>query len=118
MVVHRWGAAMRDDGAQVLQRSAVLADREDCHRRTLLIMLQDALAALGVQSVVVGRRVLALRANEPWGPSRPTDPELHLLSVAIREVITTDGVVYRLSSGHALPADDPAGAAERLAIPR
>jgi hypothetical protein len=109
---------MRDDGARVLQRSAVLADREDCHRRTLLIMLQDALAALGVQSVLVGRRVLALHATEPWGPSGPTDPELHLLSAASREIITTDGAVYRLASGHALPADDPTAAAERLAIPR
>jgi hypothetical protein len=109
---------MRDDGAQVVQRSPVLADVEACRRRTLLITLQEALAVRGVRSLLVGRHVLALRATAPFEPSGPADPELHVLSGSCREVVTTDGLVYQLDSGRALPADDPAAVAERLTIAR
>ena len=112
------GQPMRDDVARILPTPTVLADAEAWRRRVLLITLKDALAARGVPSLLVGRHVLALRATAPFEPSGPANPELHVLSAATREVITTDGAVYRLNTGGALPADDPAGAAERLAILR
>ncbi|SRR6266851_7418205 len=110
--------SMRDDLARILPAPAVLADAEACRRRDLLIMLKVALADRGVRSLLIGRHVLALRAAAPFEPSGPADPELHVLSAANREVITTDGAMYWLNTGGALAVDDPAAAAEQLAIPR
>lgn len=109
---------MREDTVPVIQQSAVLADVEACRRRALLITLQEALAVHGVRSLLVGRHILALRASAPFEPSGPADPELHVHGASSCDVITTDGLSYRLSSGPAVPADDPAAAAEHLSISR
>jgi hypothetical protein len=105
---------MHDEQAGRTSGSAVLADVEAYRRRSLLTRLQAGLAGHGVRSVLVGRHVLTLRAAAPFQPSGPSDPELHLLDTD-RQVVTTDGAAYHLSSGHAVPADDPAAAAARLA---
>ena len=88
----------------------VLAGAEADRRKAALGRLQDALAAEGLESVLVGRQVLALRARGPVLPSR-RDPQLHVLGPGQCHVVTTDGGHYRFADGSSHPADDPGGAA-------
>jgi hypothetical protein len=83
----------------------------------LLAELQAALVGLGVRSVVARNHRLVLRWNSigPFGPSGPTDPQLHVLISAGSVVVTVDGDSYRLDCGEDVPASDPASVARRIA---
>jgi hypothetical protein len=102
---------MRDDLAGQGARRAVLVGGEAGRRKVMLVRLQDALAAQGVESVVVGRHLLTLRGAGPGQPSRPGEPELHVLGPDRHRVVTTDGWYYRFADSCRHPADDPGGAA-------
>ena len=102
---------MQDDLAEQAPRRIFLAGEEVYRRKVLLVRLQDVLAGWGVESVIVGRRVLTLRGTGPAPPSRPVDPELHILGAGHHQVVTTDGPHYRSADGRTHPADDPGGAA-------
>jgi hypothetical protein len=102
---------MQDDFAEQASRRAVLTGEEADRRKVVLIRLQDALAAMGVESVVVGRHALTLRGSGPAPPSRPGDPELHVLGPDWCRIVTTDGGHFRFADGRMHPADDPSGAA-------
>jgi hypothetical protein len=105
---------MHDTNAEAASRPTIL-DREEANRRkAALARLQDELADLGVESVLVGRHVLRLSGPGPWQPSGPADPELHVLATNWRCTVTTDGERYQLINGAKHPADDPAGAARHL----
>jgi hypothetical protein len=101
---------MQDDLGEKASRRPMLACEEVDRRKAVLTRLQDALAARSVESVLVGRRTLTLRGDGP-APSRPGDPELHVLAADRHRVVTTDGRHYRLADGRMHPADDPSGAA-------
>jgi hypothetical protein len=101
---------MQDELAEQASRRTVLAGEEVYRRKVVLLRLQDALAALGVESVIVGRRALTLRGSGPSPPSRPGDPELRILG-GDRHIVTTDGRHYRSADSRMHPADDPCGAA-------
>jgi hypothetical protein len=105
---------MQDDLAEQASRRTALAGEEVDRRKVVLIQLQDALAAQGIESVLVGRHALTLRSHGhgPAQPSRPGDPELHVLGAGRHRIITTDGRHYRLRDSRMHPADDPRGAAE------
>lgn len=92
----------------------VLPESEATLRVTLLAELQSALAAPGIQSVLVRNRRLVLRASGPWEPSGPTEPHLHVFLADGTEKVTTDGTKYHFTSGPAYPADDPQAAAADL----
>jgi hypothetical protein len=102
---------MQDEFAEQASRRIVLAGEEVYRRKVVLLRLQDALAARGVESVIVGRRALTLRGAGPAPPSRPGDPELHILGGDRRHIVTTDGRHYRSADSRMHPADDPYGAA-------
>jgi len=90
----------------------ILADGEVARRTHQLTELQDALAALGVRSVLARNHRLVLRYNRvPSGPSGMTDPELRILAPAGTHIATTDGTTYRLASSQEYPAGDPAAVA-------
>ena len=91
-------------------RKPALTGAEADRRKALLARLQDELAAQGLQSVLVGRQVLALRDRGPVPPSR-RNPELHVSGPGQCHVVTTDGDHYRFADGSSHPADDPGGAA-------
>ena len=101
---------MPDDLAGEEPVRAALASPEADRRKTVLARLQDALTAQGLESVLVGRQVLALRGRGPVLPSR-CDPQLHVLGPGQCHVVTTDGCHYRFADGSSHPADDPGGAA-------
>jgi hypothetical protein len=102
---------MQDDLDGQASRRTVLAGEEVYRRKVVLLRLQDALAARGVESVIVGRRALTLRGTGPAPPPRPGDPELHVLGADRRHIVTTDGRRYRSADSRMHPADDPCGAA-------
>jgi hypothetical protein len=86
----------------------ILKDAEVARRVTLLTTLQAALAAEGVQSVLVRNRRLVLRAaGSGLEPSGPTDPRLHMYLANGADAVTTDGTSYQLASGPVYPADNP-----------
>ena len=91
----------------------ILADDQVARRMRLLRDLQAALARMGVHSVLARNHRLVLRwySAGPFGPSGPTDPELHVFTPSGTAVATTDGTAYRLASGFNYPAADPAAAA-------
>jgi hypothetical protein len=105
---------MQDDLAEQASRRTVLADAEVDRRKVVLIRLQDALAAQGVESVIVGRHALKLSGRGPAQPSRPADPELRVLGADRCRIVTTDGRYYRFGDSRMHPADDPRGAARSV----
>lgn len=109
---------MQDDLAEQTSCRTILAAEEVGRRKVVLIRLQDALAAQGIESVLVGRHALTLRTAGPWQPSGPADPELHVLGVGHRHIVTTDGQHYHFADGDVCPAGDPVGAASRLVSAR
>jgi hypothetical protein len=102
-------------GAAGIQEQPVLTGAEVTRRVTLLAELQDALAALGIQSVLVRNRRLVLRSTSN-GPARsgPTDPQLHVFVGDGTEIATTDGTRYQFTVGMACPVGDPQAAAASL----
>lgn len=93
----------------------ILREAEVIRRLTLLTELQAALAALGIQSLLVRNRRLVLRsAGNSLEPSGPTDPQLHIFGNDGTEIATTDGTNYEFSTCPAHPADDPQAAAASL----
>jgi len=102
---------MQDDLAEQASRRMVLAGAEVDRRKVVLIRLQDALAARGFESVIVGRHALKLSGRGPAQPSRPGDPELHVLGAGRCHIVTTDGRLYRFADNRMHSADDPGGAA-------
>jgi hypothetical protein len=105
---------MQDHLAGQASRRTFLTGEEAERRKLVLVRLQDALAAEGVESVIVGRRGLTLRSGEPWQPCRPGDPELHVLGADRCRIVTTDGRQFRLADNRMHPAGDPRGAARWL----
>ena len=101
---------MPDDLAEEDLARTVLTDAESDRRKAVLVRLQDALTDHGLESVIVGRQVLALRDRGPVLPSR-RDPQLHVLGPGQCHVVITDGRHYRFADGSSHPADDPGGAA-------
>src|SRR6266699_4037888 len=90
----------------------ILQEAEVARRMHLLAELQDALAALGVRSVLARNHRLVLQYNRvPYGPCGMTDPQLHVFTPDGTCVATTDGTTFHLASGRQCPADDPAAAA-------
>jgi hypothetical protein len=105
---------MQDDHAGMAPRRIALAGDEAGRRKVVLARLQDALAARGAGSVLVGRHILSLRGAGPARRSGPGDPELHVYGAGCRHVVTTDGRQYQFADGGTHPADDPHGAAGRV----
>jgi hypothetical protein len=104
-----------DISASTATERPILDHREVARRVTLLAELQAALAALGIQSVLVRNRRIVLRAaSKGWEPSGPTDPQLYVFAPDDTEIVTTDGALYQFVSGAACPADDPLAAAAGL----
>jgi hypothetical protein len=94
----------------------VLHETEVIRRVTLLTELQAALAALGIQSMLVRNRRLVLRsASSGLERSGPTDPQLHVFADDGTEIVTTDGALYQFSGGPACLVSDPSAAAAGLA---
>jgi len=89
----------------------LLLDAEVVHRMALLAELRSALSAKCVDSVLVRNRRLVLRYNNPFAPSGPTNPTLHILSPDHMGIVTTDGSTYSLPSGQKYSVSDPATAA-------
>ncbi len=102
---------MQDDLAEQASLRTVLAGEEVDRRKIVLIRLQDALAAHGFESVIVGRHALTLHGRGPAQPSRPGDPELHVVGAGRCQIVTTDGRHYRFGDSRMHPAADPHGAA-------
>jgi hypothetical protein len=93
----------------------ILREEEIVRRVTLLTELQAALAALGIQSLLVRNRRIVLRsAGNGLEPSGPTNPQLHVFADDGTEIVTTDGELYEFSTCPASPADDPQAAAASL----
>lgn len=94
----------------------VLAESEVTRRLMLLVELQAALAAHGVQSLLVRNRRIVLRAQgSGLEPSGPTDPQLHIFVGDGTQIATTDGARYEFTTGPAHPASDPQAAAASIA---
>src|SRR6185437_16165759 len=91
----------------------ILTDNEVARRALLLRGLQTALTDIGMPCVLVRNHKLVLRWHSagPFGPSGPTDPELHVFTSSGTTVATTDGTAYHFASGHDCPAADPDAAA-------
>lgn len=102
---------MQDDPAEQAARRTILVSGEADRRKVMLARLQEALAEQGVESVVAGRHSLTLHGAGPGQPSRPADPELHVLGPDRHHIVTTDGWYYRFADNRMHPADDPRGAA-------
>jgi hypothetical protein len=103
---------MTEEATPAPAAAPILATAELTRRMLLLADLQDALAALGVRSVLARHHRLVLQYNRvPSGPSGMTDPQLHILTAGGSDIATTDGTAYRLASGGQCPASDPAAAA-------
>jgi hypothetical protein len=95
-----------------LPRPPVLHEGQVMRRVRLLTALQGALAAQGLDSVVVRNRRLVLRSNgDRMEPSGPTDPQLAIFAPDGIAMATTDGAAYHFADGQAHPAADPCGAA-------
>jgi hypothetical protein len=96
-----------DNDVQILTRAQARS------RAGLLAELQQAFAVAGVRSVLAGRRRIVLRGpgHQPWASSGQTDPQLFVFLAAGTCVATTDGSVYRFTSGQVCGAGDPASAA-------
>lgn len=93
----------------------ILPEAEVIRRVALLTELQGALAALGIQSLLVRNRRLVLRsAGNGLEPSGPTDPQLHVFADDGTEIATTDGALYEFTTCPAHSADDPQAAAASL----
>ena len=102
----------------------ILATAEVTRRMLLLAELQDALAALGVRSVLARHHRLVLQYNRvPSGPSGMTDAQLYIFAPGGTDIATTDGSTYRLASGQEYPVGNPAAASALIttrqhAVPR
>jgi hypothetical protein len=88
-----------------------LSGPEADHRKAILNQLKDALEARRISSVVVGRHTLVLRSGGCGAPPKSADPQLHIFVAGGIDIVTTDGDVFRFTSGHTHPAADPSGAA-------
>ena len=98
-----------------MERPPVLSVEQAVHRAELLADLQSALAAHGLDSVLVRNRRLVLRSGgRRMDPSGPTDPQLHIFVPDGKDIATSDGADYHFLSGPVHPADDPCGAASAL----
>jgi hypothetical protein len=104
----------------------VLADgltkAEVGHRKVILGLLKDALAAQRITSALAGRHTLVLcseaRPGEEWGPTvRAADPQLYVFGDGGTDIVTTDGESYRFASGRIYPAADLSAAAQALSHP-
>lgn len=84
-------------------------DQDDATRQSLLLAeLQAALTARGTRSVLARRHRLVLRSGDnPYEPSGPTRPELHIFTAHGTLVTTTDGQDYHLPGSQPYPASDP-----------
>jgi hypothetical protein len=94
----------------------ILTPPETAARMALLTELQAALTGLGVRCVLARRHRLVLRyTDKPLPPSGLTDPTLHVFTLCGTQIISTDGIAYRLNSDEELAAtDDPPAAAAAL----
>ena len=104
---------MQDDPAGQAPGRAILAGEEADRRKAALARLQDALAARGVESVVVGRHAMTPRSAGPAQQPGAGDPELHVLA-ADCQIVSADGQRYHFADGSTHSADDPCGAAGRV----
>jgi hypothetical protein len=95
----------------------VLATAEAQRRAGLLGTLRDALAERSIETVLVTRRRIVLRADMSGGPSGPTDPSLHIFGGAGVEIVRTDGTQFIFASGNAYPATNPRAAAVSVPEP-
>src|ERR1017187_8410153 len=77
-------------------RTALAGDEVD-RRKTALALLRDALTAFGIDSVLVGRRILMRPGADPAWPAKAGDPELHVLGAGHCHVVTADGECYRFA---------------------
>jgi hypothetical protein len=105
---------MQDHLAGSPSRHAVLAGEEVARRKAVLARLQEVLTVHGLESVLVGRHILALGGTTAARTPGPGDPALHVLGDGRRQVITTDGRAYHFADASTHPADDPGGAARRV----
>jgi hypothetical protein len=109
------GEDMHQPAPDVASVPTISRDDAD-RRREILGMLQDALAARQVGSVLVGRRTIVLRSGECGGPARSADPQLYVFVAGTVYIVTTDGEDYRFAGGRTHPAADPAGAAREAEV--
>jgi len=108
----RQADTMTEDDTPAPAAAPILATAEVTRRMLMLAELRDALAALGVRSVLARHHRLVLQYNRvPSRPSGLTDPQLHILAPDSTDIATTDGSTYRLARGMQCPAGDPAAAA-------
>jgi len=106
------GVSIVTEQATPAPAAAILATAEVTRRMLLLAELQEALAALGVRSVLARNHRLVLHYNVvPSGPSGMTDPVLHIFTPEGTDIATTDGSSYHLARGEKCPACDPVAAA-------
>lgn len=82
----------------------IIARAEASSRRVLLAALKDALVGRRIDSVLVGRHVLQLRAKATWAPPVQADPQLYVITPSGTDIVTTDGQDYRFASGRLHPA--------------
>jgi hypothetical protein len=95
-----------------------LTRTEADRRKAILGLLQNALAARRISSVLAGRRTLVLRSGQGrersgacGGPATPADPQLYVFAAGDVHIVTTDGEVYWFTGGCAHSVADPGGAA-------
>jgi hypothetical protein len=97
-----------------VEPGSVLGTAEAQRRAGLLGTLGDALAERSVETVLVRRWSIVLRADMSGGPSGPTNPALHIFAGDGMEVVTTDGTEYRFASTAVHQLGDMHSAAESV----
>ena len=103
---------MTEDDTPAPAAAPILATAEVTRRMLMLAELRDALAALGVRSVLARHHRLVLQYNRsPCEPSGLTDPHLHIFGPDGTDIAATDGTTFSLASGPEYPTADLAAAA-------
>jgi len=110
-----WTRPVTDNARSDPPADLILTEAEVARRVVLLTELRHALAMHGACGVLTRNHSIVLRY--PADHSRPsgmTEPKLHVFMPGGRDIITTDGSAFHLTSGAVLGDGDLAAAARAI----
>jgi len=110
-----WTQPVTDNTHSAQAADLILTEEEVARRVLLLTELRHAISGYGVCGVLTRNHRIVLRYPAHHSqPSGMTEPKLHLFLPGSRDIVMTDGAVFRLASGGVFAAANPAAAAREI----